>query len=237
MCSFCPCNTHIFHLSPLTPVRFYNLAAYPEYIPELRDEIRSILSETGGVFTSPALQGMKKLDSFLKETMRFDPLGIASFERKVLKPFTLSSGQQIPAGIVIEVPAHAIAQDPQFYASPDKFDGLRFYNMRQKAKEAGQFEAAAQGQFVSVSQSSLSFGYGRHACPGRFFAGNEIKMIVANCLLQYDIKLAEGHTERYRNFDIGGSVSPTAIYDACVRMKANNPIFTVYPRPNQGPSL
>lgn len=154
---------------------------------------------------------MKKLDSFLKETMRVDPLGIASFERKVLKTFTLSTGQQIPAGTVVEVPNYAIANDPDFYSNPEKFDGLRFFNMRQKAKEAGQFDAAAQGQFVSVSQSSLSFGYGRHACPGRFFAGNEIKMIVANCLLQFDIKLAEGQSVRYPNFDIGGGVSVTVL--------------------------
>lgn len=196
------------HTTTLTATNaFYNLAAFPEYVDELRDEFRTVLAEHNGVFSSSALQAMKKVDSFLKETMRFHPPGVASFQRKILKPFTLSNGQYIPAGTVLEVPAQAIAFDPEVFPEPEKFDGLRFYRLREKAREAGEFDTAALGQFVSVSKGSLSFGYGRHACPGRFFAGNEIKMIVANCLLKYDIKLAEGHTERYPNIEIGGTVS------------------------------
>ncbi|KAM7198936.1 putative cytochrome P450 E-class, group IV [Naviculisporaceae sp. PSN 640] len=197
------------HTTTLTSTNvFYDLAAYPEYIDELRDEIRTVLSEHGGVFSSTALQSMKKLDSFLKESQRFHPPAVASFQRKVLKDMSLSNGQHIPAGTVIEVPAQAISFDPTVFPDPEKFDGLRFYKMREKARQAGEFDTAALGQFVSVSKASLSFGYGRHACPGRFFAGNEIKMIVANCLLQYDMKLLDGFTARYPNLELGGSSVP-----------------------------
>ena len=157
--------------------------------------------------SAPALQAMKKLDSFLKETLRFHPPGTGSFSRKVLRPFTLSSGEVIPAGVVIEVPSHAIARDPEVFPDPETFDGLRFYNLRNEAREKGEVEAAAQNQFVSVSQSSLTFGYGRHACPGRFLAANEIKMIVATAVMMFDVKMEEGVTERYRNFEMAGTVS------------------------------
>jgi cytochrome P450 len=40
----------------------------------------------------------------------------------------------------------------------------------------------------------MAFGYGRHACPGRFFASNEIKAIMGYLLLNYDMKFAEGQT-------------------------------------------
>lgn len=196
------------HTTTLTSTNvFYDLAAYPEYIEELRAEIRTVLAEHGGVFTSTALQAMKKLDSFLKESQRFHPPGVASFQRKVLKPVTLSNGQHIPAGTILEVPSYAVSCDPEVFSEPEKFDGLRFYKMREKARQAGEFDTAALGQFVSVSKGSLSFGYGRHACPGRFFAGNEIKMIIANCLLQFDIKMPDGFTGRYPNIELGGSVS------------------------------
>lgn len=46
----------------------------PELVPELRDEIRTVLAENSGVFTSLAMQNMKKLDSFLKETLRSHPV-------------------------------------------------------------------------------------------------------------------------------------------------------------------
>lgn len=45
----------------------------PEIVPELREEVRSVLAEHNNTFTSTAMQNMKKLDSFLKETLRFHP--------------------------------------------------------------------------------------------------------------------------------------------------------------------
>ncbi len=192
--------------------RFYNLAAYPAIIPELRAEVKQVLSEHDNQMSTAALQSMKKLDSFLKETMRFHPPGAASFRRKVLRPFTLSNGQRIPAGVIIEVPAQAIARDPAVFPEPDKFDALRFYKLRQEARDNGEVEASAQNQFVSVSPSSLTFGYGRHACPGRFLAANEIKMVIANALLLYDIRNVEGVEERYPNMEFGGTVSFSALF-------------------------
>lgn len=51
----------------------------PELIPMLRDDIQQALAESNGVFTSGAMQNMKKLDSFLKETMRYYALGPSKF--------------------------------------------------------------------------------------------------------------------------------------------------------------
>ncbi|KAK4032898.1 hypothetical protein C8A01DRAFT_40658 [Parachaetomium inaequale] len=197
------------HTTTLTTTNvFYNLAAYPQYIPELRDEIRTVLAEHNGVFTSSALQAMKKVDSFLKETMRLHPAGAASFQRKVNKTFSLSNGQVIPAGVVIEVPAAAISHDPEVFPDADKFDPWRFARLREQARAAGEAEAAAQNQFVSVNPNVLTFGFGRHACPGRFFAANEIKMIMANFVLAYEVRLPEGVSERYPNLEFGSSFVP-----------------------------
>ncbi|KAJ4286358.1 hypothetical protein N0V88_008064 [Collariella sp. IMI 366227] len=186
---------------------FYNLAGYPQYIPELRDEIRTTLAQHNGEFSSMALLDMKKLDSFLRETMRLYPVSASSFVRKVNKMITLSNGQIIPAGVIIEVPAVAIARDPEVFQDADKFMPWRFAHMREQAKAAGKVEAAAQNQFVSLDTQLLTFGYGRHACPGRYFAGNEVKMIVANFIMQYDMKLPDGVKERHPNHWFGAFVS------------------------------
>lgn len=45
----------------------------PELSAELREEARTALAQNDGVFTSNALQSMKKMDSFLKETLRLHP--------------------------------------------------------------------------------------------------------------------------------------------------------------------
>lgn len=59
--------------------------------------------------------------------------------------------------------------------------------MRQRSDEA-----ANHWQLSSIGDSNINFGLGKHACPGRFFAGNEIKVVLAHLVLNYDIKLQEG---------------------------------------------
>lgn len=51
----------------------YDLCTRPEYIEPLRQEIESVLAEEGS-FTKTALNKLLKLDSFMKESQRFNPL-------------------------------------------------------------------------------------------------------------------------------------------------------------------
>ncbi|TGJ87898.1 hypothetical protein E0Z10_g821 [Xylaria hypoxylon] len=46
--------------------------------------------------------------------------------------------------------------------------------------------------FTSIGDTNQNFGLGKHACPGRFFAAQEIKLILSYLLLNYDIKLRDG---------------------------------------------
>jgi cytochrome P450 len=39
---------------------------------------------------------------------------------------------------------------------------------------------------VSMIPEYIGFGYGIHACPGRFFAANEVKIALIFMLLNYD---------------------------------------------------
>ncbi|KAG7047613.1 cytochrome P450 [Colletotrichum scovillei] len=201
------------HTTSMTTLNaIYWLAAKPEINELLRDDIQAALAESGGNFTSGALQNMKKLDSFLKEVMRVNPISAASFTRKVLKNVTLPNGQTIPEGMFIEVPAGGMNNDPEIFPDPEVFDPLRFYKLREAKELATSGTKAAevvmQAQFVSVGTTHLTFGYGKHACPGRFFAVNEIKMIMANIICNYEIKLPEGVTERYENLAFGASTVP-----------------------------
>lgn len=50
--------------------------------------------------------------------------------------------------------------------------------------------------WVTASPEYLSFGGGRNACPGRFFASSELKIMLGHILLNYDFVI---HHERPRN--------------------------------------
>ncbi|KAI3324948.1 cytochrome P450 [Xylariaceae sp. AK1471] len=51
-------------------------------------------------------------------------------------------------------------------------------------------------QFTSIGDTNQNFGLGKHACPGRFFAGQEIKLILSYLLLNYEIRLRDGENTR-----------------------------------------
>jgi cytochrome P450 len=161
------------------------------------------MAENGGTITTRALQQMVKLDSYMKEVNRFYPTGYTSFIRKVVRGFTLSNGQYIPEGVSIEVPSHAMHKDPSNYSGAgvdaDTFDAFRFAKIR----ESGTATDHARNQFVTTNEQNLMFGYGRHACPGRFFAANEIKMLLARLILNFDIKNEGDSQERYPNIATG----------------------------------
>jgi cytochrome P450 len=165
------------------------------------------MAENGGTITTRALQQMVKLDSFMKETSRFCS-GVANFQRKVLRGFTLSNGQYIPPGVIIEAPSHAIYMDdanfPPNSKPADVFDGFRYYKLRQ----SGTVTDHARNQFVATNEHDLGFGYGRHSCPGRFFAAIEIKMVLARLLLDFDFKNEDGSTVRYAQIDRGSITRP-----------------------------
>lgn len=58
---------------------------------------------------------------------------------------------------------------------------------------------------VTTSDTFLSFGHGRHACPGRFFAATEMKLLLAYIAMNYDVKPME---TRPPNEFMGGNVLP-----------------------------
>ncbi|TKW52980.1 Ent-kaurene oxidase [Colletotrichum tanaceti] len=142
------------HTTSMTTTNaIYWLVAKPELIPMLRDDVQQALLESGGEFTSGALQNMKKLDSFLKEVMRLSPLSavvgtdqliVGTFTRKVLKSLTLPNGQIIPAGMNIETPAAGVNTDPEIFPDPEVFDALRFYRLREAKEHAASGAKAAE---------------------------------------------------------------------------------------------
>jgi len=65
----------------------FDLCAMPQYLAPLREEIQTTLAEEGG-WTLAAVQKMKKLDSFLKESQRVNHPGLCMYLPKTLKKAT-----------------------------------------------------------------------------------------------------------------------------------------------------
>ncbi|THV05793.1 cytochrome P450 [Dendrothele bispora CBS 962.96] len=164
-------------------IALYYLAARPEIVEELRKEVGECIEELG--WTKAAMGKMRKLDSFLKETQRVSGTAAAAMTRKVLRPFTFSNGTSVPAGTLISTASYSLHHDEEYYKNPMEMDPFRFSNMRVNEGEG------IKHQMVTPSSDFVLFGAGKHACPGRFFAVNELKCLVSHLLLTYDVKFED----------------------------------------------
>ncbi|PPQ77970.1 hypothetical protein CVT26_005275 [Gymnopilus dilepis] len=176
----------------------YNLAAYPEHAEPMREEVRAVIEAEG--WSKLSMTKMRKVDSFIKETQRLG-LGAVTLNRKVLQDFTFSNGITVPAGSYLGVPTYATHMDDQNYETAHEFRGFRFAEMRDEEGEG------LKHQFVALNPTYLAFGAGRHACPGRFFAANEIKAMLAYILLNYDVKFPN-NGPRPEDLWIQATISP-----------------------------
>ncbi|KAL1713773.1 cytochrome P450 [Schizophyllum commune] len=167
----------------LTHALFW-LASQPEYIAPLREEVEEAIARQG--WTKAGLRDMHKVDSFLREVARTSKSGCLSLNRRVMKEggYTFSNGVTIPKGTYVSASMHAAHMNPDVYPNPEVFDGFRFARLREKEP--------TKYQVASTDFDYLHFGHGHHACPGRIFAANELKAMLAHLVLHYDVQLEGG---------------------------------------------
>ncbi|KAF6744036.1 cytochrome P450 [Ephemerocybe angulata] len=175
----------------------FHLAAYQEYIEPLRSEVDSVISTYG--WSKESMVRLHKLDSYMKEVGRMRGVNNVTSQRKALKDFTFSNGVVVPKGFTVGIASSAQHYDSTIYEEPELFDPNRFLPERLQEKHDGRNPASAENdndpssqvkhQMVSLDTNYILFGVGRHACPGRFFAVNELKGMAAYILLNYDLKL------------------------------------------------
>jgi Cytochrome P450 len=120
-----------------------------------------------------------------------------------------SNGVTIPPGTLVAFPHSAVHSSGEIYANPEEFDGLRFSKLRDKEGDV----LSTAHRAVTTSSEMMAFGFGRHAwrgfkttpvshlkqlehrltySPGRFFAVNEIKALLAHIIMTYDFRFDEG---------------------------------------------
>ncbi|CRK17299.1 hypothetical protein BN1723_002432 [Verticillium longisporum] len=188
-----------------------DLCERPEPVQKLRDEVIEVLGDEGWEKTS--FYKLKLMDSFFKESQRFTPLVSTAMSRLVEQDITLSDGRFLPKGVRINVLTDF--RNAEKYPNPDEFNATRFVPMRQ-----GQGSENAS-QLASTSSEHTLFGHGRHACPGRFFAVNEMKIILAQFLLEYDLRAEEGLTKlQPQAFETSIGVNPAVAIEIRRRIKS-----------------
>lgn len=162
-------------------------------------------------------------------------MSTVSFHRIVKEPLTLSDGLLLPKGTHVCFPSGPMSKDPVFIDNPDIFDGFRWCQdpndrnalnrtangTTHASKEHNSEKPGIRKQynsnqvpststsFVTISPANMHFGFGRQACPGRFFAAITIKAIMSRIIMDYELKFEESQAgRRPSNIVVGEHIFP-----------------------------
>lgn len=184
----------------------------PVYIAALREEIEDSLARHGGVWDKRALADMPRLDSVMRESARLNSFVTVATSRIVIAPEGLTTpagtgptgpvpAVHLPPGTPLATHGYAVMHDEEVYPDPETFRPFRFADKRLAVDERQRAEGSADAgggylekarqAFTTTSPDFLGFGHGRHACPGRFFASAELRLMLAWVVMNYDFEFAE----------------------------------------------
>jgi len=216
-------NFAAIHTSTFTATNvLFDLFSSPtaaEDVKELREEIETVLAENNGKWDKVAVAKLIKTDSALRESLRISTFMSHGMDRVVVDPkgVTMNDGLHLSQGTRIGTSTYSIHHDNSVYENASTYDAFRFSRVRARAAKSSETHGALNKEdlakvleaknlsTVTTSDTFLSFGHGRHACPGRFFAATEMKLLLAYIILNYDVKPFD---TRPANIFLAGSILP-----------------------------
>ena len=204
-------STHILFDIASSPVELRVLAI-------LREEAFRVFQESGGVWSKGTLSKLTRLDSVVRESLRLGSLGALGLNRKVVAKGGLATpdGDHLPEGSLIALHAYGNQMMDGIYEDAATWKPFRFSDARESLrneqtngvsgeKQANEYLKELQMTSAMTGPGFLTFGHGRHACPGRFFAIQEIKLLVAHVILNFDFQHMD---KRPQNTWIGNTQIP-----------------------------
>ncbi|KAE8444351.1 hypothetical protein EG329_000661 [Mollisiaceae sp. DMI_Dod_QoI] len=222
-------NFAAIHTSTFTATNMlFDLLSSPnaaDNLEEIREEILQVMAENNGKWDKNSIAKLIKVDSAIRESLRISTFMTHGMDRMVVKPegVTMQDGQHLPRGTRISTATYSIHHDDRMYHNPEIYDPFRFSRIREVTEnskaQANGTEATNGGvqkdftkllesknlAMVTTSDTFLAFGHGKHACPGRFFAATEMKLLLAYIILNYEVKTFDS---RPPNIFIGESILP-----------------------------
>ena len=157
----------------------------------------------------------------------------------------LSDGKSIGPGETISLPTGFMAHDPEVFEGG--YDGWRFYRQRISKDNKNHPETECEGnsdvpnaelggndlpdadlkdssrqpdaelQFTGVLPTMPVWGLGRSTCPGRFYAGLQIKLALILLLQDCEFCFPAGQTERPAGIVRGEFILPPTEQDILLR--------------------
>ncbi|KAL6054319.1 hypothetical protein STEG23_037320, partial [Scotinomys teguina] len=171
----------------------YYLLRHPEAMKTLRNEIESFLQSTGqkkgsGLsihFTREQLDSLVCLESTILEVLRL--CSHSTIMREVEEDMSFNSETSsycLRKGDFVAVFPPILHSDPEVFEAPEEF---RFNRFLEDGKKKTTFLKGGK----KLKYCILPFGLGASKCPGRYFAVNEIKLLLVTILTYFDLEIID----------------------------------------------
>jgi cytochrome P450 len=158
----------------------YLLAVHPDILGQVRSEVETVLSDTGGELTLPAVRAMRFLGHVINEAGRlYPPAG--SLPRVVSTDIEFG-GFALPVGTKVRISVIGCHRLPTIFRDPSDFDPDRFAPPREEDKR--------------TPYALILFGGGPRVCIGINFAQVEIKILAAHVLQRFALQSIPGREIR-----------------------------------------
>jgi len=155
-------------------------------------------SNLDSLYTKEGTDALYRLDSAVRESMRLNDVMVHLLPLDVLAGagIDLGNGTRVTAGSGVRTvfPARMVHMDADLYPDPNRFDAFRFsreFEGSESSSTGNGTTTRTRKLMTSVTTDFLPFGYGRHACPGRWFVAHMVKQGVAYMLLNYDVQVTK----------------------------------------------
>ncbi|KAI9172702.1 Cytochrome P452 monooxygenase [Paramyrothecium foliicola] len=167
-----------------------DIAYHPDSLDiqaQLREEaLRAARAEPASTRWSRAsIAKLPKIDSVLTESLRLWGFVSRGVTKTVMakEGITIPSGEHLPYRSKVGVANYGPQHDPKVYGEKSgfEFDPFRF----SRSKDEGPLSGLS---FVTTGEYYMGFSHGRHACPGRYFANHQLKLLLAQIVMRYDIE-------------------------------------------------
>lgn len=192
--SLAPVIMAVSHAFTCCIVDIHNCTAREDILAGLEEECVRVSSQHHGLPTSESLDALYRLDSALRESMRVSDAVVTGLFRDVAAgEIDIGNGLRVGPGVRMAFPTQNVHLDPDHYDDPQLFDAFRFSRPFEGVAATG---AGDRELVTTTTVSFLPFGFGTHACPGRWFAAQLMKQALAYMILNYEVELVEKPMER-----------------------------------------
>ncbi|KAF8890401.1 cytochrome P450 [Infundibulicybe gibba] len=144
---------------------FLAMVLHPSIQDRAHDEIISVI----GTERLPSITDRDKLPflrSVITEALRWNPATPLGLYTPCLDADDMYNGMYLPKGSIIVANVWHMAHDPEIFEDPSTFNPDRYHGC----------------DSAMLQVTDFSFGFGRRACPGQYFAQNTLFIIVATIL-------------------------------------------------------